>query len=425
MFHRVVFSGLARGAGAAFGFGLSVIIGRRLGPIGAGHFFLGMTVMTLLSQVTRFGYPYHLLRHGSVYWTRAELTRLRGLYVRSLVTPLVLSLAAGGLMWILSGWLAADVFRKPELESVFRGFAVALVPFTTLWINAGLFKSIKMPEVANLTEAGFLPFAVVILLLLLGVRDADGSAIAYLAAASAVALATTLAAIRKLTRRKGTATSGGSVPNGLSYGFATTVVAVCNYLILWAPFILLGRVADGAVAGAYSAAQRTVMLLSLVNVVVNSVYLPVFSTAHAVRDPKTLRRTYRVSTAIMVAGTAPLGLIVFAMPQTVLGIFGAGFETGAVALQVLVVGYVVSMLFGPADEMMLMFGDTRELRTIAFVVLGAEAILAVLLIPPGQAVAAAAITGGAFVARRLLAAWCVRRTIARLDIVAAAEGVGA
>ena len=410
MIRRVLSAGIARFLGALFGFGLSVVVGRNLGAAGAGQFFLAVTIVTLISQVTRFGFPYHLMRLGAVCRDQGSLGPLRPVYVRSLGLATLFATAVGLGMGLGSGWIATHLIQKPDMASLVTVFAVTLVPFTVLWVNAGLFKGIGSAEIANLIEAGMLPALAVGLLLLIGIGDPHGAAIVYLAASAAGAVGSTALVFWKL--RHGRPDPATPVDLGMGYGLGTTVVAVTGYLILWLPFMILGRVASDEALGAFSVAQRTVMVIGMVNVVINSVYLPSFSAAHAAGDVRRIRRALRTTALFMVAGTAPFVAAIFVAPHMVLKIFGAGFESGAGPLMILTAASFVSMFFGPADEVLLMFGDTRSLRRITYAVLAVEALAAIALIPSYPLTGAAVITGIALVARRV-GSWIIVQTHVR------------
>jgi O-antigen/teichoic acid export membrane protein len=192
------------------------------------------------------------------------------------------------------------------------------------------------------------------------------------------------------------------------------VVAVSNYLVQYAPFLVLGRFASDDMLGSFGAAQRVVMAVNMLNLVVGSVYFPHFAEAWRQGATAKLRRMYRTTVLIQVLGSLPVLVLILARPTWVLGAFGEGFAAGVPALLVLSVGYWLSMFLGPSEGALLMFGEADSLRNAAFWVLLVELVAVFWLVPRHLDVATAAITAAAYLARRLWARLLVARSLRRL-----------
>ena len=153
------------------------------------------------------------------------------------------------------------------------------------------------------------------------------------------------------------------------------------------------------------------MVVGMVTVVVNSIYLPQFARTYARLDPRGIRKALRNSVLLTVGGAGLPVLVMAVLPAQVLMLFGRDFTAAALPLQILAGCYFLSLLFGPTDEVLLMFGSTAVLRNIGVLVLAGELILIVLWIPSGLGVAAAWITGGSLFVRRLLTWIWVKKAI--------------
>lgn len=412
MIRRVLASGAARGAGAAAGLLLSIVVARLVGVGGAGQFFYALTIIGLISKVTRWGYAFHILRFAAGPGEPGGQRRQLVVAQRAVLVVTAFSLL-GGIGLALSGLgPLANLVAGPVGRENVGIFAAALTPFTLVWIYAAYYKAVRRPEWANFYESGVVPLLTVIFALSFGVTTTWQLGVAYLAAGIAVAVYATAELLRSAHRHRALTLRMPGLTWGLRFGLATTVVAVSNYLVQYAPFLALGQYASPDVVGGFSVAQRVVQVVNMIPLVVCSVYLPGFARAWEAGDFRLLRRMYRNTILFMVAGTAPLVAAIAIRPDLVMRLFGEGFDVGQMPLVILALGYFASMFLGPSEEILLMFGRAGSLRNIALGTLVAEWILVLVVVPRFLGEGAAAVTVVAFVARRLLAAVVVLRATA-------------
>jgi O-antigen/teichoic acid export membrane protein len=110
----------------------------------------------------------------------------------------------------------------------------------------------------------------------------------------------------------------------------------------------------------------------------------------------------------LILASSPVVIAVLVAPHWIMGLFGSGFKTGAVAMQVLVFGQVVSLVMAASGGVLIM--ANREKLVLLFTLFAAalSAVLALTLIPPYGALGAAIATSVPFVLVRLASMVAVR-----------------
>lgn len=149
----------------------------------------------------------------------------------------------------------------------------------------------------------------------------------------------------------------------------------------WSDVVLVAALASPEQAAVYTVCTRLLQLGLLAAFSVGQAAEPLFGEAVARRDRPRTQHLYQVATAWLMLVTWPwyLLLAVFAAPA--LRIFGAGYETGAGAVVILVGSVVFAASVGPADILLVMTGKTMWSLWNAAASLAVNVGLNLLLIP--------------------------------------------
>jgi len=155
--------------------------------------------------------------------------------------------------------------------------------------------------------------------------------------------------------------------------------------------LILGIYHESAV-GTYTASLTLSRLLPIGIGAAAYIFLPVASKFVRQGDRDSIQVTYATVTKWMVLFSLPLFLLFEFLPSESLGfVYGAGYSTVVVPLQISVVGAFALTLLGPATTAQVAYGQTRLLAYNAIVAGAADLGLSLVLIPPfGYAGAAVA-----------------------------------
>ncbi len=199
-------------------------------------------------------------------------------------------------------------------------------------------------------------------------------------------------------------------------------IAVTGLAMTWADTLLLGVWEANRAVGIYGVAVRLSALTGFVLVSVNTIAAPKFAALYAKKEHEQLRRLAQDSTALMIAFALPLLIVFLAVPGKVLGLFGAEFEAGAVALGILAVGQFVNVGTGSVGYLLIMCGYERTYQKIMVVFAGLNVGLNLLLIPRYGVEGAAVATAASLAGMNLAAAAMVYRKLSILTLPLARLG---
>ena len=123
--------------------------------------------------------------------------------------------------------------------------------------------------------------------------------------------------------------------------------------------ILLGWISDTNDAGIYSLAYNVALVVALPRIAVNTLFAPTVSGLFVRKDRATLQILVASAASWSFCAAAFIGIVLFVAAETFLGWFGPGYEAGAPALRVLLVGQVIVASAGSQLYIMTMTGHER------------------------------------------------------------------
>lgn len=160
--------------------------------------------------------------------------------------------------------------------------------------------------------------------------------------------------------------------------------------------LMIGLFLDSAGVGLYNAATKTATLVSLALVAVTSIGAPLFAAAHATGDRAELQRTAALAAHLGFWPALAVALVLLALGEPILRLFGASFVAVRLPLAVLVVGQLVNAAAGPVGYLLAMTGHQDDNARVFAVSALLNLVLNALLIPtfglPGAAAATAVTT---------------------------------
>lgn len=145
--------------------------------------------------------------------------------------------------------------------------------------------------------------------------------------------------------------------------------------------IVIGAAVSVEQAAPYFAALRISQLLNLFLVASEVVLSPMISRAIASRDWAAIQHSCTVN-AVLAGGFSCLGVIfLIAFGKSILGVFGAGFESAYEELIVMSLGFMFNSLAGPTVPLLQMHGHSGKLANFQFIANSLSVFLMLLFIP--------------------------------------------
>lgn len=187
------------------------------------------------------------------------------------------------------------------------------------------------------------------------------------------------------------------------------LINCCILIVNWFPVIIGGAlVASGQVAE-LNIAQRAASLINFVLVIISFAFAPRLRRAWAKSDRIALKQDVaRCASLLLSIGTLAFFVVFFAA-EHVLRLFGPEYASGATVLRIFAAGQYFNVLTGSVNQILMMWGHERTLRTICFASATACLVLASCL---GILYGAVGIALGAAIAlclQNVSAVWAVRK----------------
>jgi O-antigen/teichoic acid export membrane protein len=395
----VLFAGLVLELGISFL--ATLIIARVLGRVGFGAVSLGRTTMTILSTVLLLGLDTGIGR----YLPRDDDPGYRrGVLVSALQIALPLSIAAGLSLFLTAPTLATVVFDDPSTAPILRIFGLA-VPFAALMKLAvggvqGTKRALPKVIVRNVGQplTRFLGIAVAIAAGLGVTGVAWAYALSYI-----VAAAIGVYFLRRLTPLFSRVEALPIRRELLSFSAPLALTMAMSILLSDLDTFMLGALGTTGAVGVYNVVYPLSELLVVALSSFAFVFMPVLSELDAEGATGEMRRVYRVIAKWIFIATTPVFVLFVLFPDIVISLtFGAGYQSGALALSVLTVGFFVHATAGLNSNALTAIGRTRIVMYDNVFVVALNAVLNLVLIPRYSFLGAAVTTTISYVVLNLL-----------------------
>ncbi len=370
--------------GRAFGYGSRLIIAR-LGASDYGLVALGFAVMSIVATLSMVGLQSGIVRYVSFYKGKEDKGRIKGTIISALKITMPLSLFFAIVLFWYADWISIHVFHDANLIPILRIFAIG-VPFFVLAQNL-LSATVGFQDMRYrvYTENIFqepLKLAAIVVLLLLGL-GAAGAAWGWVLAI----IVTTFIAFYFLEKRVfpvfKTRVKAVLMDKELfSFSFPLLFAGIAGIVMGWTDTLMLGYFASSTDVGIYNAALPTAQLIRAIPGAFATIFFPVISELYARAKIDDLRSAYSAVTKWMFALIFPVFLLVVLFPERVISIlFGAEYIAGATALSILMCGFMVYAVMGPAGAILRSYGRTKTVMVTNYIGAISNFGLNFLLIP--------------------------------------------
>lgn len=358
-----------RASGAASQILSGLLVARMIPAQEAGLFFIGYTVATIGSVVSRAGFEATITRFVAIDVTlghrRSALQLCQSLLLRYLLRSICVSgallMAMGANRFMPGQWrLAIDPALIPF---------VACIPFLGIGALSG----------AALQAAGrsFWSVAVVFYMANFSVMACALLPAAWHSAVlfnSAFLLGSALAAVSGYLGLRRALRSGPMAPIDSDRGRSwisirgvvrdNAVAVVGNLALMWGPLALVGLLSTSTEASRYGVASRTAQLVAFALPSLNFVMAPRFAALRAQNRHAELRLALTRSVLLALCASSLLALPMLVSSRSIMGSFGADYTAGTGVFVLLVFAQWITGAAGPVVQFLSMIGQQAKLRSI-------------------------------------------------------------
>lgn len=384
---------LIRSAGAALGLGVTVALGRLLGPSDLGVYALMVTTVTLLAIPIGSGWQRLLLRaasgaHGVGEWGESLGLERRG---QQLGIAFALVGAAAALALHLAGW--PEAVRAASVP-VILSLGVVLLADQLSALRTALLRAYERAALGQLPEMLVRPAAQLALLavaLLAGASADVELAVHTLAGGAAVAFV--VGAVLLHRKRPAVARAAQPVYRTRAWlGSAGAMGANSLFSVLnaQASLLLIGLLGTTHDAGLYRVGLQVSLVAGMGYTAITMVAYQRFAYFGALRDEAGATHAAHLLARLAFACTVPLPLILLVAGEPLFAwLFGADFVPAAGVAQMLNLGQVVNAAVGMSGALLVMNGRETVVTRATMGAMAVNVVLGVLLVPRHDALGGA------------------------------------
>jgi O-antigen/teichoic acid export membrane protein len=403
---------LLKAVGAILGFILTLAIARLLGAEETGHYFLALSVVTLLAVLVRAGFDRLVIRRVAAASATVDWSQINSLYISVMRCVAIISLIMVIILFWAGDWLTASIFNKPGLAPVWAWLVWSIFPFALYFLHGQFFQGIKKISGAMFAQGLGLPLFLLLLVVavwIIGINiTASLLAALYVLASFFVLLVLLIFWWKNPEVHLAPPTSLHELaPAALPlWG-----VQLLGQVLQWSAPIFLGVYAMSSDVAIFSVAYRTALLTSIVLMAVNSIAAPKFAAQYHQKDMRGLHQVAIWSTRLMLIVSLPLLGFLLLFPEWIMGSFGSEFVAGSSVLTVLALGQFVNVFTGSVGFLLSMTGHERDLLKSTVIAAILMLVLCAWLIPVYGMMGAAIAQSTSLSVQMFINSWFVKRAL--------------
>lgn len=304
---------------------------------------LNVGAIRLLNQYRELNQPDYergFLRYG----------RLIAMFVSTLV-----ALVSAALLWLFHDYVDNHYILPLALAFV----CIPMIALSDIndgvgrangWMLEGLMPPYVLRPVLLLAFIG--------LLYLNGVEASGAVAIgAAIAATWTAAIIQQLLIWRRLPERLRTGPSRADISTWGRISLPILLISTCEMVLQYGDVLIVGYYLPPEQVGIYFAAAKTMALILFVQYAVGSAAAKSYAGHHARGDRDALARAVRDSVHWTFWPSLAGALLILALGQQILWLFGPEFTDGHTVMMILVIGFLVRAAMGPAEFLLNMAGE--------------------------------------------------------------------
>jgi O-antigen/teichoic acid export membrane protein len=394
---------VAKNAGLSFGGSIvsifiklasSIIITRILGAQVFGIYILAVAIISFSEVIALFGMENSVVKFVSQFKALKDVPRLRGAIFGIVGLILILSAAVCGGLFVLSPYLAEQIFRKPNLISILNILAVSL-PFTSLYrLLLASLQGVKLVKYKVLVIQLLLPLfrsSFIILTVLLG-YGLKGLAYSYLITEIMGVIFSVHFVFRNIPEVTSLKPIVCEFKKILFFSTPLFLSTLFNSLLNRADTIIIGYFLQADILGIYGIAKRCTLFILLPLQAFNNIFAPIISDLYTKQKRKELKYQFKAVARWIFITSLPIFTLVIFYSETILSIFGHDFVVGYQAMTILCIGQIINAATGSVG-FMLMMTEKPLANTFNSGVLCVTNILLSLYLTPRYGIIGAAFAG--------------------------------
>lgn len=330
-----------------------IFLSRAYGAGIVGLFILARSVVDILSKIGILGLDRGLLSVGARHRAGGNRKKLYRAVAQALFIGLVSSLLVLALLQAVLAPVMSRIYPRTELLTPLRimGFGIVLWTISLILLSATrALRIMRYQVIVSTLVEPLVMFALAALFSLMGF-GINALAAAFTAALAAGTLSSLAFFSREFSLRRLAAVFFDSDGRGKLFRYASPIgiYDMLNLLLQRVDLFILNYFTGAATVGVYSMAQNAAFTFKKIRQSFDPILIPVISASRQADRQEDLLEHYRnVTRWILSLNMLLLGVVLFAS-ESIMGIFGKAFTTGAWPLVLLTASVMVNTVLGVSE----------------------------------------------------------------------------
>jgi stage V sporulation protein B len=325
----------------------TIFIARLLGSNLYGLYGIVLITPTLIGVFRDWGINSAMVRCTAQYLSEGRASEVRSILVSGIIFEVALGIGLSAVSFALSGYLATNVFHRPEIASLIQLASISVLAGGLINAATAAFTGIERMELNSLMLIfqSIIKTVVMITLVVLGFGT-SGAVLGYTVAmvvAGLIGVAFVWTQYRHLPKLGGFKLEiKAYIKSMLSYGAPLSASAILSgfqaqyYAFLLPIFYITNNVAIGN----YGIASTFVVLISFFATPITTMLFPAFSKLDAQKDKGTLQNVFQFSVKYASFLVIPVAALVMCLAEPAIStLFGQTYASAPLFLALLALTY--------------------------------------------------------------------------------------
>lgn len=325
----------------------TIFVARLLGSDLYGLYGIVLIAPTLIGVFRDWGINSAMVRCTAQYLSEGRVGEVRSILVSGIIFEVVLGMALSAVSFALSGYLATNVFHRPEIAPLIQIASISILAGGLINAATATFIGVEKMELNSLMLIfhSIMKTSLMVGLVVLGFGT-SGAITGYTAAmivGGLIGVAFVWTQYRRLPKMGGSKLEiKAYLKSMLSYGAPLSVSAILSgFLAQFYAFLLpIFYVTDNIAIGNFGIASTFVVLIGFFATPITTMLFPAFSKLDAQKDNATLQNVFQYSIKYAALLVIPVAALVMCLAEPAVStLFGQTYDSAPLFLALLSLTY--------------------------------------------------------------------------------------
>ena len=326
----------------------TIFVARLLGSDLYGLYGIVLITPNLIGVFRDWGINSAMVRYTAQFQSEDRASEVRSILVSGIIFEIALGMALSAISFALSGYLATNVFHRPEITYLIQIASISILAGGLINAALAAFTGIEKMELNSLMliAQSIIKTAIMITLVVLGLGT-SGAVIGYTFAmviAGLIGVALVWTQYKNLPKLNTVKLEiKAYTKTMLTYGTPLSVSAIISgFQSQFYAFLLpIFYITDNNTIGNYGIASTFIVLIAFFATPITTMLFPAFSKLNPQKDKETLRNVFQFSIKYASLLVVPVAALVMCLAEPAVStLFGKAYSTAPLFLVLLAINYV-------------------------------------------------------------------------------------